>query len=160
MIYERPDQKEWGFGAIVTEDGRYLVIAVSKGTHREKGVLFRDLEDESGSVEELLVEFDAGYTFVGNDGSVFYFLTDFDAPMGRLIAVDLTRPARSDWKEIPVSEIMTRKVLYIPNHVSLAEVAETMLQADIHQLVVVGPPEGGSVAIGIITLQDVLNNAI
>ena len=100
LIYERPDQKEWGFGAHVTEDGRYLVIVVSKGTRREKGILFRDLEDESGSVEELLVEFDAGYTFVGNDGSIFYFLTDFDAPMGRLIAVDLTRPDRSDWKEI------------------------------------------------------------
>ncbi len=66
----------------------------------------------------------------------------------------------SDWKDIPVSEIMTKEVLYIPNHVSLAEAAETMLKADIHQLVVVGPPEGGSVAIGIITLQDVLNNAI
>ena len=67
---------------------------------------------------------------------------------------------RSDWKDIPVSEIMTEKVLYIPNHVSLAEAAEVMLQADIHQLVVVGPPEGGSVALGIITLQDVLENAI
>ena len=67
---------------------------------------------------------------------------------------------RSDWKDIPVSEIMTKEILYIPNHVSLAEAAETMLEADIHQLVVVGPPEGGSVAIGIITLQDVLNNAI
>ncbi len=67
---------------------------------------------------------------------------------------------RSDWKDILVSDIMTKKVLYIPNHVSLAEAAETMLEADIHQLVVVGPPEGGSVAIGIITLQDVLNNAI
>ncbi len=67
---------------------------------------------------------------------------------------------RSDWKDIPVSEIMTKKVLYIPNHVSLAEAAEVMLQADIHQLVVVGPPEGGSVALGIITLQDVLTNAI
>ncbi len=67
---------------------------------------------------------------------------------------------RSDWKDIPVSEIMTRKVLYVPSHVSLAEAAETMLEADTHQLVVVGPPEGGSVAIGIITLQDVLNNAI
>ena len=67
---------------------------------------------------------------------------------------------RSDWKSIPVSEIMTKEILYIPNHVSLAETAETMLQADIHQLVVVGPPEGGSVAIGIITLPDVLNNAI
>ncbi len=67
---------------------------------------------------------------------------------------------RSDWKDVVVSEIMTRKVLYIPNHISLAEAAETMLQADIHQLVVVGPPEGGSVAIGIITLEDVLRNAI
>jgi len=67
---------------------------------------------------------------------------------------------RSDWKDIPVSEIMTRKVLYVPSHVSLAEAAETMLTADIHQLVVVGPPEGGSVALGIITLQDVLKNAI
>ena len=65
---------------------------------------------------------------------------------------------RSDWKDTPVSEVMTEKVLYIPNHVSLVEAAETMLEADIHQLVVVGPPEGGSVAIGIITLQDVLNN--
>ena len=68
--------------------------------------------------------------------------------------------ARSDWKDIAVSEIMTKEILYIPNHVSLTEAAETMLQADIHQLVVVGPPEGGSVAIGIVTLQDVLNNAI
>jgi signal-transduction protein with cAMP-binding, CBS, and nucleotidyltransferase domain len=68
--------------------------------------------------------------------------------------------ARSDWKDIPVSEIMTKEVLYIPNHVSLAEAAETMLHADIHQLVVVGPPEGGAVAIGIITLQDVLKNTV
>jgi len=66
----------------------------------------------------------------------------------------------SNWRDVPVSEIMTKEVLYVPNHVSLTEAVETMLRADIHQLVVVGPPEGGSVAIGIITLQDVLNNAI
>jgi len=67
---------------------------------------------------------------------------------------------RTDWKDIPVSEIMTKKVLYIPSHVSLAEAAETMLKEDIHQLVVTGPPEGGSVAVGIITLQDILKNAV
>ena len=55
---------------------------------------------------------------------------------------------------------MTKKVLYIPSHVSLAEAAETMLESDIHQLVITGPPEGGSVAIGIVTLQDVLKNAV
>jgi len=59
-----------------------------------------------------------------------------------------------------VGEIMTKKVLYIPNDVSLAEAAETMLEADIHQLVITGPPEGGSLAVGIVTLQDVLKNAV
>ncbi len=69
----------------------------------------------------------------------------------------LTRP---DWKDIAVSEIMTKKVLYVPIHVSLAEAAETMLESDIHQLVITGPPEGGSLAVGIVTFQDVLKNAI
>ena len=67
---------------------------------------------------------------------------------------------RTDWKNIPVSEIMTKKILHIPNHVSLAEAAEAMLKDDIHQLVITGPPEGGTVAVGIVTLQDILNNAI
>lgn len=67
---------------------------------------------------------------------------------------------RTDWKNIPVNEIMTKEVLYIPSHVSLAEAAETMLKADIHQLVITGPPAGGPVAVGIVTLQDVLKNAI
>ena len=67
--------------------------------------------------------------------------------------------SRSDWRDVPVAEVMTTKVLYVPNHVSLAEAAEEMLKADIHQLVVTGPPEGGSFAIGILTLQDVVANA-
>ena len=67
---------------------------------------------------------------------------------------------RADWKDIPVSEIMTTDVLHVPNHVSLAEAAEIMLRDDIHQLVITGPPEGGAVAVGIVTLQDVLKNAV
>ena len=55
---------------------------------------------------------------------------------------------------------MTKKVLYIPRHVSLAEAAETMLESDIHQLVITGLPKGGSVAVGIVTLQDVPKNAL
>jgi CBS domain-containing protein len=67
---------------------------------------------------------------------------------------------RPDWKDIPVSELMRRDVLYIPNHVSILEAARTMLKSNIHQLVVVGPPEGGSVPIGILTLQDILANVV
>jgi signal-transduction protein with cAMP-binding, CBS, and nucleotidyltransferase domain len=67
---------------------------------------------------------------------------------------------RPDWKSVRLHEIMTRDVLYIPNHVTLAEAAKVMLEADIHQLVITGPPEGGSVAIGILTLQDVVRQAV
>ena len=34
LIYERRDHKDWGFGGEVTDDGRYLVIGVSRGTIR------------------------------------------------------------------------------------------------------------------------------
>jgi prolyl oligopeptidase len=100
LIYERPDQKEWGFGGQVTEDGRYLVILVWRGTHRENGVFYKDLVRPDAPVIELLDEFDAAYEFVGNDGPVFFFTTDRDAPKGRLIAVDTREPEPEQWKEI------------------------------------------------------------
>jgi len=34
LIYERRDQKEWLFGAEVTDDGRYLIVTVQRGTIR------------------------------------------------------------------------------------------------------------------------------
>ncbi len=43
LIYARPDHPEWGFQPTVTDDGRYLIVSVWKGTHRENGVLAKDL---------------------------------------------------------------------------------------------------------------------
>jgi prolyl oligopeptidase len=100
LIYERPDHKEWGFGGHVSDDGRYLIISVWMGTHRENGVFYLDLEAEGGEVVELLKEFDAAYLFVGNDGPIFYFMTDLNAPLSRVIAIDVDRPWRQDWSVI------------------------------------------------------------
>jgi prolyl oligopeptidase len=100
LVYHRPDQKEWGFDGHVTEDGDYLVISIWKGTHIENNVFYKDLNFDDGEVIELLTDFAANFTFVGNDGSLFYFSTDMDAPLGKLIAIDLNRPDRSDWMEV------------------------------------------------------------
>src|SRR4030095_15707442 len=43
---------------------------------------------------ELLNDFDAQYRFIGNDGPLFYIYTDQNAPRGRVIAIDSTKPAR------------------------------------------------------------------
>lgn len=100
LIYQRTDHKDWGFGGDVTEDGHYLIIYVSQGTERKNRLYYLDLTQADASVVELLNEFDAQYQFIGNDGPVFWFQTDFDAPRGRVIAIDTTKPERANWREI------------------------------------------------------------
>ena len=65
---------------------------------------------------ELIDNFDNEYTFVGNDGPVFYFKTDLDAARKRLIAIDMRKPARETWKEIiPESENVLSSVSFVGN---------------------------------------------
>ncbi len=100
LIYERRDHADWGFGGHVTDDGRYLVIHVSQGTDPKNRVFFKDLADAKNPVVELLADFDASYDFIDNDGPVFFFETDLTAPRSRVIAIDVTRPHRANWREI------------------------------------------------------------
>ena len=105
LVYERPDQPDWGFSAAVTDDGRYLVMNVWLGTDRRNRVYYLDLRSATrpkvtGAVARLLDDFDASYGFIGNDGPVFYFLTDLDAPKKRVIAIDTRQPERARWREI------------------------------------------------------------
>ncbi len=100
LAYERKDQKEWGFGGTVTEDGRYLVISVWQGTQRENRIFYRDLRAKSARTIELLTKADAQYTFLGNDGPIFWFQTDRKAPLSRVIAIDVRKPEEANWKSL------------------------------------------------------------
>ena len=48
LVYDREDEKEWGFGGDVTEDGQYLIIDVSHGTDPKNRVFYRSLKDGLG----------------------------------------------------------------------------------------------------------------
>src|SRR5882672_1045076 len=100
LIYQRPDQKEWGFGGNVTDDGHYLIISISQGTDTRNRVFYKDLQKPDAKVIELLNDFDAEYVFIDNDGPLFWFKTDLKAPRGRVIAIDITKPERTNWKEV------------------------------------------------------------
>jgi prolyl oligopeptidase len=98
LIYERPDEKEWGFGAQVSEDGHYLVLNVWQGTDIRNRIFYCDLQNQE--IVEFISELEASYRFIGNDGAVFYFRTDLDAPRGRVIAINTANPARGNWKTL------------------------------------------------------------
>jgi prolyl oligopeptidase len=105
LVYERPDQPDWGFGGMVTRDGRYLVVNVSQGTDRRNRLYVKDLGTGAqpalgAEMVRLLDDFDADYNYLGNDGPVFYLSTDLDAPRGRIVAIDLRTPARDRWRTV------------------------------------------------------------
>ncbi|HYP15540.1 MAG TPA: prolyl oligopeptidase family serine peptidase [Bryobacteraceae bacterium] len=98
LIYERPDQREWMFDAASTEDARYVVLTISRGTEPKNAFFYRAAA--TGKWIELLKNWDAEYHFLGNRGTSFYFQTDNDAPNGRIIAIDLDKPGKENWKTV------------------------------------------------------------
>ena len=100
LAYKRPDQPEWGFGAAVTDDGRYVVITTWVGTDDRYRITYRDLGEPYAMPIDLIDKFENDYTLIDNDGPVLYFRTDFNAPRGRVIAIDVRKPEKANWKEI------------------------------------------------------------
>ena len=100
LVYDRPDEKEWGFGAATTDDGRYLIVTATKGTAHKYRVFYKDLTKPDAKVQPLIDNFDAAYEFVDNVGPVFYFVTDRNAPRQRIVAIDTRKPQEASWKTI------------------------------------------------------------
>lgn len=100
LIYQRADQKEWGFGGYVTEDGNYLIISVWKGSDRKNQLFYKDLTKADAKVVELISGFDADYDFIGNAQNRFWILTDLDAPQKRVVEIDLNEPSRNNWQTL------------------------------------------------------------
>ena len=92
LVYERPDHKDWLMNADVTEDGSFLIINISQGSDPKNRIFYKDLRKPDAPVVELLNKADAEYSFIGNDGNVFWFRTNLNAPRGRIVAIDTQKP--------------------------------------------------------------------
>ncbi len=99
LVYERPEDGELFMGGGVTEDGKWLVISVAKGTQRMNEIHFKDLSRPDSPIVPLVNDRNNSWSFVGNDGPVFYFRTDKDAERGKLVSVNVLARARI-WKDI------------------------------------------------------------
>jgi prolyl oligopeptidase len=105
LIYSRPDMPAWFISGIVTEDGRYLLIFMSRGSENNNRLYCSDLGDpespQIGAPVRPLVETDdAEFMAFGNVGETLYLRTDREAPNRRVIAFDVNHPEPSAWKTI------------------------------------------------------------
>jgi prolyl oligopeptidase len=116
LVYERPDEKEWGFDGSVTEDGRYLIISVWKGSDSKNLLFYKDLSAANAPVVELINTFESNYSLIEHEDTLFWLQTDLDAPRGRVIAIDINQPNRKNWKEVIPQAAETLGGVGILNH--------------------------------------------
>ncbi|MFY7805578.1 MAG: prolyl oligopeptidase family serine peptidase [Limnoraphis robusta] len=96
LIYERPDQKEWGFSGSVTEDGKYLIISVWRGSEPKNLIFYKDLTQPDAPVVELISEFEAEYGFIDYQDNQFWLQTDLNAPKGKVISFDINSKTQTE----------------------------------------------------------------
>ena len=133
LVYEQPDQKDWLFGGYVTEDGNYLIIAVFQGTDVKSRIYYKDLKSKDAGVVKLLDDFDAAYTFIGNEGSRFWFQTDLQASRGKVIEIDTAKPERSNWKVVvPEGKETLQATTFVNHQFVLNYLKDAYTQVKIH----------------------------
>jgi len=107
LIFETPDEPGWMFGAEVSDDGRYFVLRVFKDCDPINKFYYADLNNLDLTklnglipVIKLIDTFDAEYSLVTNESTLFFFKTNLNAPKYKVIAIDLDNPSPEHRKEI------------------------------------------------------------
>ena len=99
LVFDCPDEADLNFVPIVTNDGRFVVLHAWEGLSNRHQVYFRRL-GSTGSFTPVFEGADARRLFIGSLGDRFYFHTNAEAPLGRVIAIDVSRPAPDQCTEV------------------------------------------------------------
>jgi prolyl oligopeptidase PreP (S9A serine peptidase family) len=96
-----------------TEDGHYLVISLSDG-NGHNGVSVLDLFNPRAKARSLFEVRDNWYRFIGSNGAELYFVTNRDAPLGRVIAVITSELAPAKWTTVvPENDVALLDAHYV-----------------------------------------------
>lgn len=100
LVYERPDHPTWSIDPVVTENGRYLLLIVDTGVPGTNLLSFQDLKSPGSRMVDLISTESRSYKPIEAIGSKLWVHTNDGASRGRVIAIDLQKPVRSNWREI------------------------------------------------------------
>jgi prolyl oligopeptidase len=98
------DQKRRYVGGGVTEDDKYLVISASTSTYGNE-LYIKDLSTPNSPIVTIVDNFNSDNSIIDNEGSKLFIETDLNAPNKRVVTVDVSNPAPSNWVDfIPETE--------------------------------------------------------
>ncbi|RUN76930.1 S9 family peptidase [Sphingomonas sp. TF3] len=104
LIYATPESPKLGHTAQVTDDGKWLVITTHEGTDNRYQITVIDLTAPTPVPRTIFKGLDYEWSLAGNVGGNFYWVTNKNAPRGRIVATNLY--ARS--AEVPEQELVAQ----------------------------------------------------
>ena len=93
LVFARADEPRLSNVAEVSDDGRWLIVYSSEGTDARYDVTLIDLTQPNAEPRRFIVGREHDWSYLGNQGSTFYWRTNLDAPRQRIVATDISRPA-------------------------------------------------------------------
>jgi len=103
LVYATPDRPRLGHAAQVTDDGRWLVITTHEGTDNRYEITVLDLTSAKATPQRIVRGLDHQWSLAGTVGSVFYWVTNQDAPRLRIVSMDVSSTMRGT-REIVAEE--------------------------------------------------------
>jgi prolyl oligopeptidase len=136
LIYRRPDHADWGFSVGPTDDGQYLVLSIDRSTDPQNMVYVREASAAADAPwTELIGDFDNQFWFIGSEGKKFFFLTDYEAPTKRIVAMDIEQPDREHVAEIvPVQKGTLEGASILSGRILAQYLVDVLTEVDVFDL--------------------------
>jgi prolyl oligopeptidase len=147
LCWKDLEHAAWTSSARVTDDGQYLVLSIGEGCDPVNRLYYFDLTTLVGGLVSLtdtdsmldfvkLVDnFDAQYQYVANDGPVFTFITNKNAPKYKITRVDINKP--DVWTDVvPESEsdVLHSATCVNENQLLLCYISDVKHTLQVHDL--------------------------
>ncbi|MGD9992026.1 MAG: prolyl oligopeptidase family protein [Salinivirgaceae bacterium] len=109
LVYEDPEHPQWGFGAGVTDDEKYLIISVTESTSGN-AFYIKDLKS-CGKVVKVVEDFEYDFYVLDHVDGKLLVRTNYQAPKYKVIAIDINNLSREAWTDfIPEKEGVLEQV--------------------------------------------------
>lgn len=97
VVYEDAEHPNWMFSAGVSHDKKVLIISVTEST---TGNALYAMDLKTKSLQKIVPGFDNDFYVMHAADNKFWVYTNWQAPKYQLVQIDLSKPAKDNWKVI------------------------------------------------------------
>ena len=134
LFYMNPAYPKRFYGVGVNEEETIMVLYES-GAGSGNNLFVRDLRQSDSQFIQMTSNMDYTYDFIDNIGDTMYLQTNYEAPKGKVVAVDLHNPGIANWRTIiPEGEGVVESTDIIDNHLLVSYTRDASTHAFLHTL--------------------------